>query len=73
MLEDIPRFAGSVIRFLVVEIITHWSPARIFRVFVLGHDPEDTDDGFGRVALWYLLDVVSWAALGLLVLWLFFM
>lgn len=71
MLEDALRFIGPVVRFLVIEILLHWSPARLFRVFALGHDSEDS--GHGYIALWYLLDVLSWAALGLLVLWLFFM
>ena len=72
MLESILEAIFTTIRFLVVEILLRWSPARIFRVFVLDHDPEDRDSGFAATALWYFLDIFSWAALAGLIFWLFF-
>ncbi len=72
MIESIIEELFATIRFLLYIIIIYWSPARLFRVYILGHDPDDRESSFGLKFLWILMDLASWAFLLGLILWIFF-
>lgn len=70
-MEPIVDVIIFVLRFLFVDIMLHWSPVRIVRMAVFGHDVSDRESGFAESLFWGILDIASWAALilGIVVLW----